>query len=990
MSPSKRSLRRSTPRPALLAALVLGALAQWAEPARADSAVGVDTAIGNALNPPGRPALPRPLAPDADDLAYRSPSGLLYGSPYERSAERSKAGDGWVVDAQVDFGLLTGMHGKRNAIFGKYKDVHNGLVLDHFEAEADRAASGHYLQAVGGGLGRHDAYFGLQTGRYNDWKVKFFYGELRHVYTDTYKPLFDGSGSGNLTLAGGLRPMGGAVPVTTGAPTVGTGACTAAAPCWRYTGADGIARTYSNATALIGINWTAGAPPGAGTAVSPNSIAGSLNTYLGTVDGGTELAVLRQRAGLSGEMRLAERWKAYVGLTQERRTGARPFGMNENNYTVEIPEPIDYTSHDFLAGISYVEPGMQGNLRFSGSLFHNNISTLTVQQPWLAAATGIAAAQTTIFDLYPDNKAFNLKGEFARDLPELARGRFTANASWGTSRQDDMLLMPLDPTQSAQITAALGSPIVAGINNPGYATNTLDLRNWDGSNGSPLSRASAGQRIDTQLVNLALSLRPLDDLAVKLDYRYHASLNKGGYTAYNPLTGQFGRGFRNSTSFDLVVGSSGAPGAIGVPCYTPSGFAPVAGCTFNGNAGVAGQSTNNPANIPVISPPRDVKQTNVTLGADYDLTGTSSVALAVEREELHRTWREREKTWEDRVKLTYTQRGFEDVTLRLSLEDGRRRGGEYEYWPWQDMGTGLPGLDWDIIVAQYLRTAATAPGWTVAPASLAGYLARYAYDSRKYDQADRNQQVANGRITVAARDDLDVGASVQYRSLRYPDSGYGLQIDRTASINLDANYQPISGHQFYGYYSWQAGRRGSQANSGTNAAGANNACTFAAGTVLSTADAIVQCAQQVWLEASKWNMTSDDRTEVLGVGTQVQLGRTRLGIDYTYTRTSTAMSYAYGPNVLTAAQAAVAGAAFPDMTFRQRTLALQWLVPLDKNIAARFFARRETGAVSDWHYDGMPIGASAAENNATLMLDAGPGNGKYQNNLFGVFLQFRL
>ncbi|MFO1287466.1 MAG: hypothetical protein U1F49_13645 [Rubrivivax sp.] len=43
MSPSKRSLRRSTPRPALLAALVLGALAQWAEPARADSAVGVDT-----------------------------------------------------------------------------------------------------------------------------------------------------------------------------------------------------------------------------------------------------------------------------------------------------------------------------------------------------------------------------------------------------------------------------------------------------------------------------------------------------------------------------------------------------------------------------------------------------------------------------------------------------------------------------------------------------------------------------------------------------------------------------------------------------------------------------------------------------------------------------------------------------------------------------------------------------------------------------------
>ena len=939
-----------------------------------------------SAGPPVAAALP---GADADDAVRRSPSGQLYAIPYERADLRRKTEDGWEYDATVDFGLLGGMRGQKNALFGKYKDVRNGAALEYFEAEADRPASGHYVQTFGGGLGRRDGYFSLQAGRYNDWKLKFFYSETLHVFTDTYKPLFDGTGSGSLTLPAGLKPMGGATAVTAGAPTVGAGACTVAAPCWRYTGADGVARVYANASALVGINWTGSAVTAAGTPVSPNSIAGALNGYLDKVDGNAELSLLRRRAGLSGEMRLAPHWKAYAGVTQERRTGARPFSVNENNYTVEIPEPIDYTSHDLLAGISYTEPGMQGNLRLAGSLFHNNIGALVVQQPWLAAATGLGAAQTTQFALYPDNKAFNVKGEFARDLPELMRGRFSANLSWGTSRQDAALAMPVDPTQSAQIAAALGTPIVAGINNPGYATNTLDLRNWDGTNGLPLSKASAQQRIDTQLVNVALALRPLDDLSVKLDYRHHEALNKGGYLAYNPLTGQFGRGLRNSAAFDLVVGSSGAPGAIGVPCYAPPGFPASAGCTFNGNAGVAGQSTNNPANVPIISPPRDVKQSNYTLGADYDLGHASSLAVAVEREELHRTYREREKTWEDRVKLGYTNRGFEDLTLRLSYENGRRRGSEYEFWPVEDMGTGLPGLGWDTIVAQYFKTAATAPGWVVAPASLSGYLARYAYDARKYDQADRDQEVANARVNFAAREDLDLGAALQYRTARYPSSGYGLQTDRSASLNLDANFQPMLGQQLYGYYSWQGGTRASRANSGTNAAGAANTCTFAAGTAApSTAQTIAQCARQVWLDASRWDMTSTDRSEALGIGWQFEIARTKLSLDYAYTRSNTAIGYAYGPNVLTAAQALAAGTAFPDMTFRQRSLTLQWLVPLDKAIAARFFARRETGGVSDWHYDGLPIGASAAENNATLLLDAGPT--RYTNNLFGVFIQFKL
>jgi hypothetical protein len=977
---------RGLPLHALIAAAVLALLQTGS--ARADSAVGADTALGNALNPPGRSLVPHPLTLDADDAVRRSPSGQLYGIPSARPEVRRKSEGGWESTADLSLGLLGGNGGPNNALFRTYKQPRTGLVLDHFEAEADHPDSAHYILTTGGGVGQGDPYLGVQFGRYNDWKVKAFYNETRHVFTDTYTALFEGTGTGRLTLGGGLKPLGGAVPVTSGAPTVGTGTCTAAAPCWRYTGADAVPRVYSSATALSGINWTGSATTAAGTPVSPNSIAGALNSQITKLDGNTELALVRTKAGVSAELRIGDRWKAYANVSQERRKGARPFGMNENNYTVEIPEPIDYRTSDFLGGLSYSDSRTQANLRASASLFSNRITSLTVDQPWLAAATGVAAAQTTTFALYPDNKAFNLKSEFARSLPEFFHGRISASAAWGTSQQDALLMLPIDPAQSTQIAAAMGSMVLAGINNPGYALNTLDLRNWDGTNGSPLSQPSARQRIDTQLLNLSLMLQPLDDLSLKGDLRSYRHDNRGGYTAYNPLTGQYGRGFRNSTAFDLVVGSSGDPGAVGVPCYTPAGYASVAGCNFNGNAGVAGQSTNNPANVPVLGPPRDTRQTNLTLSADYTLAAGRSLNAQVERETFHRSFRERDQTWEDKLKLGWVDRSFELATLRMSVEAARRRGSNYVFWPVNDMGTGLPGLGWDTLVAQYLKTAAAAPGWTVAPANLSGYLARYAFDSRKFDQADRDQNVLNARLNVAARDDLDVGIVVQHKEVTFPSSGYGLQSDRQTSLNLDATWQPGMDHQIYGYYNWQNGRRSMRANAGTNAAGANNVCSFAAGSALSVDEAVARCAQQVWLAAAEWNLEAGDRTTVFGLGLQSAVGPLRLGLDISRSVGRTTTTYGYGPNVLTAPQALAAGSAFPDATLTQDTANVQLLVPIDKTFAVRLLYRYDRATVQDWHYDQLPIGASAAENNATLLLDAGPQS--YRHQMVGLMLQVKL
>jgi hypothetical protein len=271
---------------------------------------------------------------------------------------------------------------------------------------------------------------------------------------------------------------------------------------------------------------------------------------------------------------------------------------------------------------------------------------------------------------------------------------------------------------------------------------------------------------------------------------------------------------------------------------------------------------------------------------------------------------------------------------------------------------------------------------------MSGYLARYAYDSRKFDQADRKQGAFNARLNLALREDVDLAVAVQQKDATFPNSGYGLHSDRSTTFNVESNWQPSAEQQLYAYYSRQDGKRSMRANSGTNAAGANNTCTFASGAALSTEQVIVQCNQQVWLAASTWTLDARDHTHVVGLGLQSALGRLRLGLDASRTVGRTATGYSYGANVLTAAQALAAGTGFPDSITVQNTLSALLLVPVQKAVAVRLLYRYENASVRDWHYDTSPAGASAAENQATLLLDSGPQT--YRNHIFGVMLQVKL
>ncbi len=973
------------PRIKLFAACIAAALAQWgAGSALADSGVGVDTALGNALNTPGRASVPRPLDPDGADSVRRSPSGQLYGLPEERSADDiTKSASGWEYSGNFEAGLIGGTAGEKNALFRKYKDLSNGLALNYFEFEGDKPNTANFVQAFGGGAGQNDQFYGLQLGRYNDWKLKLFYTETLHVFSDNWKSLFNGEGTGNLTTGLPAPTM-----VISGNPTIGAVplvACSAAAPCWSYAG-----QTYSNVAALAAINGivgtanaSTGVMPASGTTPQSNMAKAIADKLAAMTE--SELSLVRKKGGARADVTLTDNWKGYAIYSQERRTGARPFAMNEANISTEIAEPIDYTTHEFLGGLQYADALTQANLRASVSLFRNNISTLNVQYPLLSAVTPNGVIQTATYDLYPDNSAFNLKGEFARSLPNFYKGRFNASFSWGSSREDDALLAPISAAQSAQLAAA-GITKWTGTS-IGYAANSALVSNWNST--TALSQQTANQRIDNKLLDLGLSVRPVDDLSIKGSLRYFDSANKGGYVAYNPLTGQFGRGFVDGNGLgnqDLVVGlAPGAtPGTAG-SCYVPPGSssnALIATCQF----GLAGAVATG-ANIPVFGQARSTKQMNYGLSADYELSRTSSLNASLEREDFNRDFREREKTWEDKLKLGYVNRALGDTTLRTSIETDRKRGGDYRFRTFEDLGTGLPGLD----VATQIANAGKL-GYPVLAANLFN---RYSYYFRKYDQADRDQNIFNARLNIMARDDLDLGATFQLKNINYPDSFYGQETDRQNSLTLDLNYQPTSGQTFYAFYSYQQGKKAMSLNSGV-ASLVNTGCT-AANLALYGYSA---CADNVGGNngtrplTSSWSSDTDDRNNMLGLGFQSQIGASRLGIDYTYSSSSTGISYTYGDTALSnvaatqAAAALLAGSALPNMTFVQQTLNFNFLIPISKKLSVRLFDRLEIGQVTDWHYDGVIKGAVANYDSGTLLLDAGPQN--YRSNVIGFLVQYKL
>src|ERR1700682_6482329 len=174
----------------------------------ADSGVGVDTWLANNLSPAGGQA-PKPLDPDGTSWLepgqHRSPTGNLYGTPTEEPQPETLSV--WQIYGTFDVGYLH-TTGAKTALYDRYtRWPTNGLAFD-FDVNAERPSDGSYAEARGSRISPEDQYYEAVYGKAGAYKAENFVRDMPNLLSTDAKPIFNGVGTNNLTLAGGLVPGG--------------------------------------------------------------------------------------------------------------------------------------------------------------------------------------------------------------------------------------------------------------------------------------------------------------------------------------------------------------------------------------------------------------------------------------------------------------------------------------------------------------------------------------------------------------------------------------------------------------------------------------------------------------------------------------------------------------------------------------------------------------------------------------------------------------
>ncbi|EXJ14894.1 MtrB/PioB family outer membrane beta-barrel protein [Imhoffiella purpurea] len=910
---------------------------------RADSAAGVGENLGNALNPGGLRTIPE-RDPDSLDAwpDERTPTGKLLGWP-DKLPETSRTQDGWEYHGQVEIGGMATGGNTDSAWFRRYKDLPtSGLYLNNFSVQAEQLekGKGYFLEALGGGIGYRDQYEGVSFGRYNDWKVDLFYNETPHVFTNRYRSLWSGVGSSHLRL-NGLPPGG-----------VG------------IRNADGTMNATASQTATV---------------------AGMRSAIEAVED--SELSLVRETGGVSIDKYLSSKWRLIASYSREHRDGSRPFGAvfggGGGGGSLEIPESIDYDTHDILAMLRYDDGTNSFNLQTNVSLFRNNIDTLTFENPIYASTNTISATAPNVldptiftsgrYDLYPDNDFYNVKAEYARSMPEWYHSRLTATVSLSRMKQNDDLIPPT--------AHALSGLEINGVS----AEN-----NWNTT--SALSRRRAGAEIDTRLFDVAFSMRPTDKLGLDTKIRYYETDNKTDYVACNPLTGQLGRllndGSGGAFAFPNTAAGNNPAGTLG-SAYDAMG------CNLNAVRALGLVPSSGASNIRNV--PYEYSKTNIELGGEYRLARGQTISGRIEREQYEREHRERDSTWEDMLRIGYLNRAYQWGTLRASAEFGRRRGDSYNPDPYESFYSVSLGPE------------PTADGtnlfsWIHAMRSF-----------RKFDLSDRDRLALDLRLDLIARHDLDIGFSGQYRQNRFPNSDFGRKDDqRVGTASLDVNWQPSAKLGLYGYYSYQRSTMTQSSIQPNGCVIGNYYYFYSDGAVASGSDPVAparsgaslvdtvlvtsgnwhnQCGDHaqtspLWTESRKWTLDYEDTNHALGIGGRYDLGFARLELDYSYVTGTSTLDYSYNANGLglSSAVTELAGSGMPDSDYDQHILSLDLVFPISKSVALRAIYRYEQGSIDDWHYAGVSDNPVPTDSGSqAVYLDSGTQD--YHDNSVGLLVQ---
>lgn len=215
----------------------------------------------------------------------------------------------------------------------------------------------------------------------------------------------------------------------------------------------------------------------------PNTDVATWNTFDYSVD--------RKQYGGGFKVDLLKPFFFNVSYQRENRDGIKPAGIasgSPGDFSLELPEPIHYTTNNIKAEAGYGKKPVFVSLGFIYSNFNNDHNQLNFTHP-------IAPFPTDTLTLPPDNEYY--KGFFKGALYLPLNTAFNVNLGYSSARSDASLL-------NSFVDTGVVPPLVPLI---------LSKPNFDG-------------RIDTQSASLVLTSQPLRFFNTKLYGSYYKTDNK--------------------------------------------------------------------------------------------------------------------------------------------------------------------------------------------------------------------------------------------------------------------------------------------------------------------------------------------------------------------------------------------------------------------------------------------------------------------------------
>jgi MtrB/PioB family decaheme-associated outer membrane protein len=319
-------------------------------------------------------------------------------------------------------------------------------------------------------------------------------------------------------------------------------------------------------------------------------------------------------------------WTFSGGYWSQHVVGDRAFGTlfgpSPGNFNiVELPEPIDYQMHNVELGGEYAADKWSVGLRYNGSFFHNNISTLVWDNPLNRSGVGAGCSDSATYsnattgldgnrgpcrgrlDLYPSNQAHTLTLYGAANLPW--KTRFMGTASYGWRLQDDKFL-------PFTINSAITQPSISAHSLNGDVRPTM---------------------INATVVNNAV-----DRLTLKGFYRFYDLDNQS-----------------RRVSFPDGIVINDQAGTVAAP-------------TCNPTCPEAGEKTK----------PYAYSKNTVGLDGGYDLTRWLTVKLGGGWERMHREFREVSNSDEYGVGPTIDIKPLSGLLLRMAYRHSWRNPSHYD------------------------------------------------------------------------------------------------------------------------------------------------------------------------------------------------------------------------------------------------------------------------------------------------------------------------